>query len=307
MNILRKLVGAAALLSLVAFSLRTEIAFAQGAPQTPQKKTAAKTKPAAASVQSKPVLEPKAIELLKASCARLAAAHSMSFTAEVTYESPSRIGFPLAYTTKSEVVMQRPNKLRVITLGDGPASEFYYDGKMMMAYAPAEDLVAVADAPPTLDETMEVAYHNAAIYFPFDDVIVSDPYKDISDGLRTAFYIGQSNVVGGTTTDMVAYDTGGVFVEAWIGTEDKLPRMLRAIFADDPMKLRHRLELSNWHIDPNVTADFFTSEKANNAKHIKFARPDAPLPPRAGTNTKPATKPKSTTTPKPATAPNNSQ
>ncbi len=92
------------------------------------------TAPAAAA--SKPVLEPKAIEILKAACARLAAAHSMSFTAVVTDESPSRVGFPLAYSTKSEVVMQRPNKLRVITLGDGPASEFYYDGKIMMAYAP---------------------------------------------------------------------------------------------------------------------------------------------------------------------------
>jgi len=35
------------------------------------------------------------------------------------------------------------------------------------------------------------------------------------------FYIGQSTVVGGTTTDMVAYDSGGVFVEVWIGAEDK--------------------------------------------------------------------------------------
>ncbi|MGB2664727.1 MAG: DUF2092 domain-containing protein, partial [Candidatus Acidiferrum sp.] len=140
-------------------------------------------------------------------------------------------------------------------LGDGPPSEFYYDGKMMMAYAPTENLVAVSDAPPTLDETMEVAYHIAAIYFPFDDVIVSDPYKDISDDLRNAFYIGQSNVVGGTTTDMIAYDTGGVFIEIWIGADDKLPRMLRAIYGDDPQHLRHRLELSNWRIDPNVTAN----------------------------------------------------
>ena len=302
MNTVCRLVGAALLLSLMS-CLGPEAAQAQGATQTPQKKTTPKAKPAVAAAETKPVLEPKAIELLKASCARLAAAHSMSFTAEVTYESPSRMGFPLAYTTKSDVVMQRPDKLRVITLGDGPASEFYYDGKVMMAYAPAEDLVAIAEAPPTLDETMEVAYHNAAIYFPFDDVIVSDPYKDISEDLRMAFYIGQSNVVGGTTTDMIAYDTGGVFIEIWIGAEDKLPRMLRAIFSDDPMKLRHRLELSNWHIDPNVTADFFTSEKATNAKHIKFARPDAPLPPRTGAKPKAATKPK----PTPAPATNNSQ
>src|SRR5271170_3277799 len=302
MNVRLELFGGTLLLSFAAFSLGTGVASAQSAAQAATNQISQTEKTVSAPVRTGAALEPKAIELLKASCARLAAAHSMSFTAEVTYESPSRMGFPLAYTTKSEVVMQRPDKLRVITLGDGPASEFYYDGKMMMAYAPAEDLVAIADAPPNLDETMEVAYHNAAIYFPFDDVVVSDPYKDISDDLRMAFYIGQSNVVGGVATDMVVYDTGGVFVEAWIGVDDKLPRMLRAIYADDPQKLRHGLELTNWHIDPDVSADFFTSQKATAAKHIKFARPDAPLPPRAGT------KPKS---PKPAAAPastpNNSQ
>jgi hypothetical protein len=231
-----------------------------------------------AAGDSRPKLEPKAIELLKATSTRLAAAHSMSFTSVDTYESPSRLGIPLAYTTKSDVVLQRPDKLRVITSGDGPASEFYYDGKIMMAYEPAEDLVAIGPAPPTIDETMEVAYHVAAIYFPFDDVIVSDPYKDIAQDLRLAFYIGQSNVVGGTTTDIVAYDAGGVLIQIWIGTEDKLPRMVRAVYLDDPLFLRHQLELSNWQINPAVSADFFGSARAKSGKRINFARPDAPLP-----------------------------
>ena len=68
----------------------------------------------------------------------------MKFTAIHFYESPSRQGHPLAFTTKSEVTLQRPDKLRVIMSADGPASEFYYDGKKMMVYAPAENLVAVA-------------------------------------------------------------------------------------------------------------------------------------------------------------------
>src|SRR6516225_5071869 len=110
---------------------------------------------------ARPALEPKAIDILKAACSRLAAAHTMAFTAVVAYESPSRLGPPLVYTTKSEVTMQRPDKLRVITLGDGPASEFYYDGKIMMAYAPAENLVAIADAPPTIDAALKAAYDSA--------------------------------------------------------------------------------------------------------------------------------------------------
>src|SRR5947207_2456789 len=76
--------------------------------------------PAAASPSASPALEPKAIEILKASSSRLAAAKTMSFTAVVSYEGPSRLGPPLVYTTRSEVTMQRPNKLRVITPSDGP-------------------------------------------------------------------------------------------------------------------------------------------------------------------------------------------
>jgi hypothetical protein len=38
--------------------------------------------------------EPKALDLIREACSRLTAARSMSFTAVVTYESPSRLGPP---------------------------------------------------------------------------------------------------------------------------------------------------------------------------------------------------------------------
>jgi hypothetical protein len=226
-------------------------------------------------------LEPKAIEILKASCSRLAAARTMSFTAVVSYESPSRLGTPLVYTTRSEVTMQRPDELRVITPGDGPPSEFYYDGKTMAAFAPVENLIAVAKAPPTIDAALEAAYHSAAIYFPFTDLLVTDPYKDISDGLAIAFYIGQSHEVGGTTTDMIAYANNNVFLQAWIGVEDKLPRRVRAVYRTDLAHLRHQMDLSDWQIDPAVPADAFAPKNADSAKHIAFANPESQTVPYA--------------------------
>lgn len=220
-------------------------------------------------------LEPRAIDILKAASARLAAARTMTFTAVVSYESPSRLGPPLVYSTRSDVTLQRPDKLRIITLGDGPRSDFYYDGKTMTAFAPVEKLVAVADAPPTIDGALQAAFDSGAIYFPFTDVIVADPYKDIAAGLTNAFYMGQSIVVGGTTTDMVAYVTGDVFVQIWIGAEDKLPRRIYAIYLNDRARLRHVLELSNWELDVAVPADAFVSPDAAGAARIAFAPPDA--------------------------------
>lgn len=259
------------------------VAWAPGRAGAEQPRAKPAAKPAAArpgvGVGVKLELEPRAIDVLKAASARLAAARTMRFTAVVSYENPTLLGPPLVYTTRSEVTLQRPNKLRVITSGDGPPSEFYDDGSQLIAFAPAENLVAMAPAPPTVDAALKTAYETAAIYFPFTDVLVSDPYADLADGLKLAFYVGQSQIVGGTTTDMIAFANDAVFVQAWIGADDKLPRRLRAIYAADPAQLRHDLELSDWQLDLDVPADVFGSARAANATRIQFARPDPVLPP----------------------------
>src|SRR5512143_2018746 len=123
-----KLLGRSLLLALSLFLIAAGGCAQQAVKQTQEEKPA----PIA-----QPQIEQKAIDILKASSDRLAAARTMKFNAVVFYENPSRPGPPLIYTTKSEVTLQRPDKLRVITPGDGPASEFYYDGKMMTVFTPA--------------------------------------------------------------------------------------------------------------------------------------------------------------------------
>ncbi len=267
-------------------------------PAPPPRPVGAKSQP---SAPTKMVLEPRALDLLKAASARLAAAKSISFTAVVSYEYPSQLGPPILYTVRYEVVMQRPDKLRVIIPGDGPASEFYYDGKSITAYAPAENLAAVADAPPTIEEALKLAYKIADIYYPFTDLLVADPYAAMTDGAILAFYIGPSGVVGDTKTEMLAWANPDVFLQIWIGADDKLPRRIRAVYSADPLNLRHELELTNWKLDSDIPADAFVSEKAKSAQRIKFDRPEGALTPPAGLKPLGNLKPSKAAPAKPAT------
>jgi len=227
-----------------------------------------------------PQLEAKAMDLLRAMSGALTGASSMMFTAVASYETPTAIGPPLVFSTVSEVLVQRPDKLRVITSGDGKASEYYYDGKTFTAFAPSENLVAIAPAPPTLDAALEAAFKNAAIYFPFADVLGADPFKNLTEGLTKAFYVGDSRAVDGTTTDVIAVVSDELFMQIWIGADDKLPRRLRATYRGDPLLLRHQVDLSKWKLDPVVAAEAFASVNAANARKIAF---DAPRGPTAAT------------------------
>jgi hypothetical protein len=255
-----------------AVSLAAAAVPAQAPAPAPQKKAAPAKAPTAAPAPAPP-LEPRAIEILKASCDRLAVAKSMSFTALGAYEVPGLYGPALVYGRTYEVTLQRPAQLAVITPGDGPRTEFYDDGKVMMSFHPAENLVAVTEAPPTIDAALKKIYEISGTYFPFTDLVVSNPWKDIESGLTAAFYVGESSLLDGTTTDVVAYESYGVFIQTWIGRNDKLPRMARATYHDDPLQLRQAVTYRDWRLDASVPGEAFTSAKAAGADRIAFGHP----------------------------------
>jgi hypothetical protein len=271
---LREVIKRASVLALVS---ATTIAACGQATSAPKKTAPAKKAVAAPAPQLQ--LDPKALEILKAASDKLSNAKTLGFTAVELFEQLSRQGAPLAYTNKYEVTMQRPDKLRVIRPADAQAADFYVDGTSMMAYVPGPNLLAKTDAPPNIEGALEKAYKTADIYLPFTDFIVPNPYGDMEKGLKHAYYIGQSNVVGGVTTDQVAFAGNGVFVQAWIGADDKLVRMVRAIYLDDPNHLRHELVFSNWQLDQSIPAGTFVLANASGAKLIPFARPKEMAPP----------------------------
>ena len=244
------------------------------APATPPA-TRPAGKPAAAP---QPLMEARALDLLRASSARLAASNSMAFTATVGYEYPSRLGPPLLYTVRYEVLMQRPNRLRVLIPGDGPASQFFFDGRTIMAFAPERNLVAIEPAPPTIDAALQTAFQRSSLDFPFTDLLMSDPYRALTDGVFHAFRIGPSAVIGGVPTEMVAIANKDVFLQIWIGVNDKLPRRIRAVYAADRLRLRHQMDLSDWKLDPPIPAGAFDSPQARAARRMPFQNPGAPVP-----------------------------
>lgn len=259
-------------LAAMSFSVVAGLALAQAHAQSSQSSPAPSP--------DHPSIEAKAVEILNAACDALAAAKAMSFTAVNTYEKAARNGQPLFYATLNQVTLQRPDKLRVITPGDGTPDEFYYDGKTIIAYVPSQDLVAVADAPPTIDQMVDAAWEKAAIYFPFSDVILSKPCQVFKeDGMNSAFYVGRSAVVGGTTTDMVAVAADNVQAELWIGASDHLPRLIRVVYPHEPAHALYQTEYSDWHLTDGVDPGAFSSDKAAKAKPIPFEPPGPGEPP----------------------------
>ena len=51
--------------------------------------------------------------------------------------------------------------MKVVTSGDGPPSEFLYDGKTIMEYLPTQNMVAQTEAPPALGAMLDEVYEKS--------------------------------------------------------------------------------------------------------------------------------------------------
>lgn len=240
--------------------------------------------PAAAPRAASSAIDPKALDLLREMSDVLARAKSLSFSVRRAFDEPAANGQPLFYMIATDVVLQRPDRLKVVTTGDGPPSEFYYDGKEMAVFLPGkatnESLVAIETAPPKLEDLLEVAYKKAGIYFPFVDLIVDDPYKAITENLTSAFVMGQSKIVANTTTNIVAIANPKFQAQIWIDASDRLPRLVWMNPTGVANRPRSMMEFSNWKIGAATSAKTFHSPKAWSAARIKFAKPGAHAPSR---------------------------
>ncbi|RTL86165.1 MAG: DUF2092 domain-containing protein [Hyphomicrobiales bacterium] len=229
------------------------------------------------STVSPAAIAPAALDILKGMSETLAKANSLSVKIRRSFDEPASNGQPLFYMIDSNVSLQRPDKLKVVVLGDGPPSEFYYDGKEFAVFLPAANMIAVETAPPHLEQMLEAAYDKAGIYFPFVDFIVADPYAAITEKLTSAFVVGRSNAVGGTATDVVAISNPDFHAQLWIGAKDKLPRLVWITPVNGKEKSRSMIEFSNWEINP-ARLKLARAPGAAKAGRIKFEKPGETAP-----------------------------
>lgn len=223
-----------------------------------------------------PAVDPAALAILDAMAKKLASADTISVKAHGQFDVPTADGQPIFYMTLSDVSMQRPDKLKVSVLGDGPKSEFAYDGRQISVYMPEENILAVGEAPGTVEEMLDKAYGEAGISFPYADFLIDDPLRSLTHGLRSAFVVGQSDLVGDTKTDIVAIANDDLQGQLWIGTEDKLPRLIWISPTQMDAKPRRAVEFTDWKLDQPIAENTFTTSDTGDATKIGMASPDAP-------------------------------
>jgi hypothetical protein len=100
-------------------------------------------------------------------------------------------------------------------------------------------------SPADWQHTPDALYNIVAECYPFDIVIAAHSNKGIAEDPRLTVYIGKPSDVDGKVKELPVNDSEGLLIRIRISAEEKPPCLSPAIFAGDPFRMRHNLEVSS--------------------------------------------------------------
>jgi len=231
---------------------------------------AAQVKPAPPAGPGQTIKDERALKLLKGMSDTLARVQTLGFKVRGLVPLAAPTGQYVNLIASTHAVMQRPDKLFVESRGDLFPSDLYYDGKTVTVVAFDENFYAQrVAANATIDAFIQNSQPGSDALAPFVELLSSDPYAVLTQGISSVLLVGQS-MVGGVMTDHLAFVAKGIDWEIWIGTADKLPRLMVVSYREGERQPTFTVEFSDWMLDTPVPARTFNPAIPKDAVKLEF-------------------------------------
>jgi hypothetical protein len=230
---------------------------------------AKKKAPAAAAA---PKLDPHAMEIVQRMAERIATAAQFSLTGDIAWDVLQSDGQTLEFGATREVVLQRPEHLRVdLDLREGGRRRLLYDGKQVVLQDLAHNVYATAPRTGPVDDVVEYVADRLGIPVALSEFLSPDLPKLLDEHVTSASDVGDSTI-DGVRCDHIALRNDEVGMQLWIGQGDSLPRRITITYEHEAGRPQFRARFTGWDLSPQLTDATFAFDPPKGAEKIAFAR-----------------------------------
>jgi hypothetical protein len=130
-------------------------------------------------------------------------------------------------------------------------------------------LYATVPVAGTIDEAVAKIDETYGFTPPLAEFILSDPYKALSQLIKSKAYKGKESIAG-VECHHLSLSGDVADSELWIGTDDLLPRKLVATFKDREGSPKLQADFSNWNLAATLDDKMFAFAPPNDAEKIEM-------------------------------------
>ncbi len=223
-----------------------------------------------ARAQPSPVIDPDAMAALNKMGTYLRSLKAFQIQAAITTENVLNDGQKVESDSTADLLVDKPDKLRLEKKGDEQHRLFFYDGKTFTLLAQRLNFYASTAAPPTILELVDRLQEKFDIELPLVDLFYWGTPRAAVDEIKSATDLGPSSV-GGVSCEQFAFRQEGIDWQIWIQSGDfPLPRKLVITTLTDESRPQHSSVLT-WNLAPSFDDSAFVFNAPKDAYKIKFA------------------------------------
>ncbi|NUP10711.1 MAG: DUF2092 domain-containing protein [Polyangiaceae bacterium] len=221
-------------------------------------------------------ISPEAGAVLRKMSDYLASLKSFSVVADSSIEAVLKTGQKETFKATSALSVRRPDKLRSERKGDVADLMFVYDGKTVTLLGKKQNMYAQADAPATIDEMIDFARDRLGVEAPGADLLMSDPYSVLTEGIQSGSVVGQETIAGVPTTH-IAFRGETVDWQLWVKNGDEpLPMKYVITTKDVKGNPEFTVLLRDWNVSATLLDDRFAFTPPAGAQKIEFMKRGEP-------------------------------
>lgn len=221
---------------------------------------------------STPAVDPEAVKLLRGMTDYLGSLKQFSVHVRNLREDMSDSGHRVDFEISSNLLVSRPNKLRVARAGHLVDQVFYYDGKTLTLYNPSDKVYATEPAAATIEEMLDFTRDQLGLGMPVSDLVYRNASSLLTQDLTLAVVVGKE-VINGVKCDHLLFSKAGVDFQAWV-TDGGPPLPIKYVVTDTgtPELLSITTFMSDWNVAPAAADSQFAFVPPKGTKVIPFLK-----------------------------------
>lgn len=197
---------------------------------------------------TRPAVDPTADQILRQSCEFLANSPAFSVHAEVWKDLVLPSGHKIQVTRSIDLDLRRPDRLHVDARAHHKGRAIWYDGKTLTVLDREKNLYGVADAPPNIDQTLDLAAEKYGVTVPLEDMAVSDPYASAMKNVTEGGYFGDEPILG-VPCRHIGFSTDRIDWQLWVADGPQpLPQKLVITYKTEEQSPQFTAIFTKWNL-----------------------------------------------------------
>lgn len=220
------------------------------------------------------LINPEAMSLLKRGTNYLSGLNQFSVQTQSSYEDVLEIGYRVDFESSGNVLVNRPNQIRINQHGVGMHQIFYFDGQSFTLNNPNDKVYAVESLTGSIEDMFHLARDNFGLGAPASDLIYSNSFSLLIQDVNFAEFMGKE-MIGEVRCDHLLFNRPDVSFQIWISEKEPyLPYKYVVTDTTDENLLSFTTIMSNWNTAPEISDDQFNFVPSKDISKIVFLPKD---------------------------------